>query len=496
MRNLESRKREEELRQIKKEQKQKAKKKAKKARNREYAIVSYFFVAIFVALIGYLVYFDALKSEEFINSPYNKRQDTFADRVIRGKLLSADGESLAYTETAEDGSETRVYPYDDLFAHVVGYTEKGKSGLESLANFQLLTSHEGYLGQMQKAFKGDKVIGDNVITTLDTSIQRAAYDALGDYNGAVVVMEPKTGKILAMVSKPDFNPNHLADNWDELVSDDSNSSLLNRATQGAYPPGSTFKIVTSLAYLREHGTLDGYSFDCQGSITVGEHTIHCYNDTVHGQEDFTTAFAKSCNSAFAQIGLDLGAGALKSASEDLLFNKKLPVDLTYRKSRFSLDSSAGKPLLMQTSIGQGNTLVSPMHMALITSAVANEGELMTPYLIERVENDNEDKVSETKPETYKRLMSVKEADTLKELMIDVVENGTAKKLNGQGYTAAGKTGSAEYDQGGERQTHSWFVGFSNVEDPDIVVSVIAEGAGTGSEAAVPIARAVFNEYYY
>ena len=309
-------------------------------------------------------------------------------------------------------------------------------------------------------------------------------------------MEPKTGKILAMVSKPDFDPNHLASNWDELVSDDSNSSLLNRATQGAYPPGSTFKIVTSLAYLREHGSLDGFSFDCEGSITVGEHTIHCYNDTVHGEEDFATAFAKSCNSAFAQIGLDLGAGALKSASEDLLFNKKLPIDITYRKSRFSLESSAGKPLLMQTSIGQGNTLVSPMHMAMITSAVANEGELMTPYLIDRVENDNQDKVSETEPDTYKRLLTVKEANALKELMIDVVENGTGKKLKGEGYTAAGKTGSAEYDQGGERQTHSWFVGFSNVEDPDIVVSVIAEGAGTGSEVAVPIAKAVFNEYYY
>lgn len=497
---MKSKKREEELRQIKKEQKLREKeqnkaKKKKRARNREYAIVSYCFVGIFVALIGYMVYFNVLKSDDFINSPYNTRQNNFADRVIRGSLLSEDGETLAYTDVDNQGNETRVYPYDDVFAHVIGYTVQGKSGLESLANFQLLTSHAGYLEQVFHEFKEEKNQGDNVVTTLSAKLQKAAYDALGDYDGAIVVMEPDTGKILAMVSKPDFNPNTIGKNWESLVTDKDNSSLLNRATQGAYPPGSTFKIVTALAYLRDKGTLNGFHFECEGSITEDDHTIHCYNDSVHGAEDLTLAFAKSCNSAFAEIGLDIKGPRLKETSESLLFNAKLPIDISYKKSQFSINDSKSKALLMQTSIGQGNTLVSPMHMAMITSAVANDGNLMKPYLIDRVENYNGDKVSSQKPSVYKRLLASDEASKIAGLMEMVVTEGTASKLSGESYTAAGKTGSAEYDKNGSRRTHSWFVGYSNVENPDIVVSVIAEGAGTGSEVAVPIAKKIFRAYY-
>lgn len=149
---------------------------------------------------------------------------------------------------------------------------------------------------------------------------------------------------------------------------------------------------------------------------------------------------------------------------------------------------------MQTSIGQGNTLVSPMHMALITSAIANGGVLMQPYLIDQVVNNTGDVVSTTEPEAYKRLMTNNEAAMLGKLMEGVVEHGTATALYGQGYTAAGKTGSAEYDEYGS--SHSWFVGYSNVEDPDMVVAIIVEGGGTGSEAAVPIASQLFNAYYY
>ena len=142
-------------------------------------------------------------------------------------------------------------------AHVVGYDANGKNGLESLANFQLMTSHDGYLSQAANELKSEKNLGDNVVSTLNASLQQTAYNALGDNRGAVVVMDPRTGAVLASVSKPDFNPNTVAQDWDYLVSDNSNSSLLNRATQGAYPPGSTFKIVTALAYLKAHGSIDG-----------------------------------------------------------------------------------------------------------------------------------------------------------------------------------------------------------------------------------------------
>lgn len=187
-------------------------------------------MAIFVSLIGYLVYFTAFRSEDFINSPYNTRQDSFADQVIRGQILSADGQVLARTDVDAEGNETRVYPYGNVFSHVVGYATQGKSGLETEANFELLTSHAFFLEQLRNQFQGQKNQGDNVITTLNATLQQTAYDALGDRRGAVVVMEPDTGKILAMVSKPDFDPNTIDADWDYLVNDSSDSQLLNRAT--------------------------------------------------------------------------------------------------------------------------------------------------------------------------------------------------------------------------------------------------------------------------
>ena len=451
-------------------------------------------MGIFLALIGYLVYFNVELRDEYANSPYNsKRQGTYQERVTKGKILASDGDILASTETDANGNEFRMYPYENVFAHVVGYSDKGTSGLEQVMNSQLLTSHANVAEQVQKEFQNQKNVGDNVCTTLNTKLQQTAYDALGDRKGAVVVMEPDTGKILAMVSKPDFNPNTIAQDWDTLVNDENNSSLLNRATNGAYPPGSTFKVVTALDYFRQKGSLEGYSYLCQGSITVDDHTIQCYNGEVHGQEDFYSAFAHSCNCAFADMGLNLGAGSLRSTAEDLLFNKALPLN-SYKTSRFTLEKNSANALVMQTSIGQGNTLVSPMHMALITSAIANDGVLMKPTMIDKIVNNSGDTVKETEKTEYKRLMTSNEAGILGKLMKNVVENGTASALNGRGYTVAGKTGSAEFDENGS--SHSWFIGYSNVDNPDIAIAVIVENGGTGSEAAVPIAGDVFDAYYF
>ena len=300
MRDIEEKER---RRELKKRQKRKVREISEKRRprNREYTLVSCFFVLIFVSMIGYLIYFNYAKSDDFINSPYNTRQDTFSDRVVRGKIVSADGQVLAQTNVYEDGTEERTYPYANMFAHVVGYDTNGKSGLESEANFQLLTSHEFFLNQMKNEFKNQKNTGDSVITTLNADLQSTAYNALGDRRGAVVAIEPSTGKVLVEMSRPDFDPNTISQNWDTLVNDSNDSSLLNRATNGAYPPGSTFKVVTALDYFRTKGSLEGFSYLCEGSITREDHTIRCYGGTVHGQEDFYSAFANSCNSAFAEI---------------------------------------------------------------------------------------------------------------------------------------------------------------------------------------------------
>jgi len=200
-------------------------------------------------MMGYIVYFNAVKSKEIINSPYNVRLDSMADRVVRGKILDNAGNILAETIVSEDGTETRNYPYGEIFAHVVGYDSLGKSGLESTENFDLLTSNAFFLERLVKEVREEKNIGDNVVTTLDSVLQKTAYNALGSYKGAVLVMEASTGKVLAMVSKPTFNPNSIEEDWEWLTTDE-NSTLLNRAMQGAYAPGSIFKVITTLEYMR------------------------------------------------------------------------------------------------------------------------------------------------------------------------------------------------------------------------------------------------------
>mgnify|MGYP000222957847 CR=1 FL=1 len=174
-------------------------------------------------------------------------------------------------------------------------------------------------------FKDEKNHGDTVVTTLDAGLQQAAYNALGENRGAIMVMEASTGKILAMVSGPSYDPNTIAQDWEALNADSTYSPLLNRVTQGAYAPGSTFKIVTALEYMREHPDYQNYSYNCEGSITYEDITIRCFDSTVHGLEDLRSSFANSCNSSFANIGLMLDRNSYRATAEELLFNKKAAI---------------------------------------------------------------------------------------------------------------------------------------------------------------------------
>ena len=343
---------------------------------------------LFIALMGYLVYFTAVRARRVVNSPYNQRQDAFAERVVRGDIVDRSGNVLATTDVAEDGTETRSYPYGSVFAHVVGYSDKdlGTTGLESVENFELLTSNAFFMEKLQNEFSGSKNIGDTVVTTLDADLQQAAYNALGDNKGAVVVMEADTGKILSMVSKPDYDPNYIVSDWSTLNTDEENSPLLNRATQGSYAPGSTFKIVTTLAFMRQNADYANYTYDCIGEITTGDTTIHCFGGTAHGYEDLRSSIANSCNSSFAHIGTLLDISGYRDTAEALLFNKELPSVLGYTKSSFALTEDSSEAEVMMTAMGQGKTTVSPYHMALITQAIANDGVLMEPYLVDSVTN--------------------------------------------------------------------------------------------------------------
>ena len=472
---------------------------SKKQRNKVYGRVAYLFAAMFLALVGYMVYFQTELADEMRANPNNSKMEEQKQYVVRGSIYSSDGEILAGTNVDEEGNEERVYPYGSIFSHVVGYTTNGKAGIEAIYNTDLMTSNVSIVDQMDPS---QKVRGDSVILTLDSRIQMAAERALGAYRGAAVVIEASTGRILAMVSKPDFDPNEMAERWEYLIAEDAGSPLLNRATQGLYPPGSTFKILTTLAYIRQHETdYQNYSYNCEGYISNGDVTVQCYDGEAHGYEDLMGSFQQSCNSSFANIGLGLDLNKFASLCKEFLFNGSLPTSMPYSESRFSLNADSSYGDIMTTSIGQGDTLVSPFHMALITCAVANDGILMYPYVVQQVENVQGVSVSKTEPMQYKRLMSAQEAQILKSYMRSVVEGGTGSYLWNDAYSVAGKTGSAEYEVDGNTgeeknvSTHSWFVGFSNVENPDIVVSVIAEDGGTGSAAAVPIAKAIFDEYY-
>ena len=471
-------------------------KKKKNTKNREFAVVTYSFLGLFLCLMGYFVYFEQVESEQFINNPYNKRQELFTRSVVRGSIYSADGVTLAETVTDAEGNETRKYPAGRIFAHVVGYSTHGTSGIEAMANFNLLRSNILYMEKAVSEIKGEKNPGDSVTTTLNYDLQLQAYDALGSYDGAVVVMEPETGRILAMVSKPDFDPNTIADDWDTFVSDDSDSSvLLNRATQGLYPPGSTFKIFTTLEYIHENADYADYHFDCSGEYTVGTKTIHGHNNKRHGSEDLKTSFANSCNSSYASLGLTLDLEQFDDLCDQMLFNTALPTDFESSKSSFVLEPGDSDSAVMETSIGQGKTLVTPFHMALIASAIANDGVLMKPYVIDRITDAEDEVVEQYEPAEYKTLLSESDASVLQEYMRYVVEEGTATKLKSDSYEAAGKTGSAEFSSSSDA-THSWFVGYAhNGEEPDIAVAVIVENSGVGSEYAVPIAKQIFDAYY-
>lgn len=465
------------------------------AQNREILVVMYLFLALFLGMTAYFVFFQVFKSEEFINSPYNSLQDLFAEQVVRGDITSADGHVLATTKTDGEGNETREYPYGRMFAHAVGYAVNGKAGIENQENFELLRSHEFFLKQLADDLQGAKSQGDTVVTTLDYGIQERAYEALGGCDGAVIAMEPKTGKILAMVSMPDYDPNRVAENWENITADGS-TVLYNRATQGKYAPGSIFKIFTTLEYYREHPKgYKKYNFDCLGEITEDGQTIHCASNKKHGKEDLKSSFANSCNSSYAKLSLSLDADRFSELCGEMLFNQDLPIAFESGRSSFHLSDTDTSALVMETGIGQGKTMVSPLHMLLVASAIANDGVLMRPYLTERTQNASGIEVSANEPTEYGELMSGKEAALLQEYMRSVVTDGTGSKLAGQSYTAYGKTGTAQVSDSSDR-TNAWFIGYAAKEGyEDLAIAVVVEGSGAGSTHAVPIAKRVFDLYF-
>ncbi len=458
-------------------------------------LVTWAFVLLFLGMAGYITHYSITHKQELINNSYNGRQQILLAQNRRGSIFSAGGEVLARTVEGEDGKEVREYPYQNLFSHVVGYATNGRMGVESQANYYLINSGAPLSEKAALDLNGEKYPGDDVYTTLDVHLQQVASTALGIYQGAVIVTEPSTGRVLAMLSKPDFDPAQIAAIWDELVEDKESSILLNRVTQGLYPPGSTFKIITALEYIRENpDSYQNYSYNCTGSLAKGEDRIQCYHGSVHGQVNLTRSFAKSCNTSFANIGFLLDRGAFEKTLSSLLFNEKPPVAFNANISRVDISPQTTDSDMMQVSIGQGTTSITPLQLNMITCAIANGGVLMEPYVIDHVQNSAGSKVKTFSPTSYGKIMEPEEAQILVGLMEDVVEEGTASRLKGLSYTAAGKTGSAEFGTV-KGDSHAWFTGFAPVEDPEICVTIIIEGAGAGGDYAVPIAKRIFDAYF-
>ena len=462
--------------------------------NREFAVVTYLFLFLFAAMVIYFVWFLTFRAESILSNSYNTRLSVYAEQVVRGSILAEDGTVLAYTSVDEDGNETRVYPYGSQFAHVVGYTSNGSAGIESLAAYYLLRSNESTATQILNDLSGNKDNGDSVVTTLNVDVQTAAAQALGSYYGAVVVLDPQTGAILAMVSSPGYDPNTIEEDYDTYADSDSTSSILvNRATQGLYAPGSTFKIFAALEYLEEHNYVDSFSFTCTGSYDGGSQTISCAGGTSHGELNLTTAFAASCNGAFSDIGLSMDLEDYIELVNSCLFGSDLPCDFSYNESSFSLTADAGSSTIMQTVIGQGETLMTPYHMALLAAAIANDGVLMTPYVMDHTENADGDTVLtfETGVE-YGTLFTETQACALQELMTAVVSYGTGSTLSGKHYSVAGKTGTAQYGDGSS--AHGWFMGYASDGDDTIAIAVLVEDAGSGT-VAVSVTQAVLDAYF-
>ncbi len=469
----------------------------KKSININQSIVAtiYSFGAVFIMMSVFLSYFVQYKAPVIINNPYNSRQDIFAEYVKRGKIYSRDYKVLAMT-LAENNNEIRKYPYNNLFSHVVGINDFGKTGIESYYNFELLSSNTGYLERFYNELNGKKSEGNNVITTFDIGLQQLASDVLGEHKGSIIITNPLNGEILAMLSKPDFNPNTINETYEDIISDKNDTSMLNRSTQGLYTPGSVFKIFTLAEFINQNNNYNDYSYNCTSVIQNENYKISCHNHATHGKVDLIKSIAFSCNTSFVNLGLSLDLERFRKNNYSLLFNKNLELDFTVEKSQFLLDSNSTEFEIAQTVIGQGKTLVTPMHMAMITNALANKGKLMKPHYISSIESYLGDTIKNYKPIEYDILFNLEDAEFINKALRQAVVSGTARVLNSELYTAYGKTGTAQTDE--SLRTNSWFTGYSNLKDDinnTIAITIVIEDLQNDNIKAVNLAKQIFDKYF-
>ncbi|HOM02163.1 MAG TPA: penicillin-binding transpeptidase domain-containing protein [Acetivibrio sp.] len=451
---------------------------------------------LFFVIVGYLTYIQLFRSRDLMANAYNRRQYKIEENTARGNIYDRNGVLLAYSESNGEDQE-RVYPYGALYSQVIGYSSKvyGKSQIEAAYNKELLGIDD--LSQVFGMVSGANLParkGNNLYLTIDHKLQALGGELLGARKGAVVAMDPKTGEILALVSSPNFDPSakKLEQNWQSMI-ESPDAPFLCRAAQGLYAPGSTFKILVTAAAI-ENG-MENKEFDDNGSIVVEEREIRNSESKAYGKIDLKKALAVSSNVVYAQIGTELGMSKFTDITNRAGFGKEIPFDIPMSKSRFPYEKM-NKTDLAEAAIGQGKILVTPLHMAMITSAIANEGIMMEPVLVKSITTSEGKASKELKTSKLGRIMDADVAAKIKVMMQEVVTSGTGYNAAIKGINVAGKTGTAENEQSVKKKAkaHSWFVGFAPAEDPKIAVAVIVEYGGSGSDVAAPIARKIMNEY--
>lgn len=434
-------------------------------------------------LIAYMSYFQVFKAESIKMNSYNKRLWINEENILRGAIMDRKGTILAYSEKQDDQMR-RFYKYGSLYSHIIGYSyrEYGKSGLELTYNNQLLNINENSPIDELINIVAPNTIGNNLTLTIDHGTQEKARSLLNGKKGAIVAMNPSSGEIYAMVSLPDFNVTTLRDDWG-TISEDNNSPLLNRATQGLYEPGSSFKVITSATILNSPDISKDY--DCTGTTTIDGYTFRDYQDGGHGALTLSEALIKSCNTYFTTKSIQLGNDELRKTAEAFMFNKLIPFDLPVKTSSYP-NGNQGDTALAASAIGQGKVLTTPLNMAMVASSIANNGEMVRPILVKEISSTNGKVIKTNRSETLSQALDSLKANVIKEMMIGVVREGTGKNASIKNVQVAGKTGTAENSSG---KSHAWFIGFAPASDPKIAISVILEEEGsTGGTSAAPIAR--------
>ena len=460
---------------------------------------------IVMVLLLTLTYVQFFAADALQANPWNNRTLYEQFGQDRGSIL-VDGQEIAKSVPSSDDFEhQRVYTDSPMYSNLTGYFSLvyGATGLESAMGDELSgASDDQFYDRVVSLFSGDQPKGASVELTLDSELQKVAYNALEGHNGSIVAVDPKTGEIKAMVSRKSYDANAMSShNTDEVVAaaDQLNADpaqpLVNRAIGGdLYAPGSTFKLIDTVAALESGKYTTDTTIPNPSELPLPDTTVTLPNYRQGGcaarsQVDLQFALEQSCNTPFAQIAMELGQDEIRKTAENFGYGQELSIPLEVTPSVFPEEMNQAQ--LALSSIGQYDVRTTPLQVAMTSAAIANDGVMMKPSLVKNVRSSDLSVIDEFKAEQLRRSTDAETAQTVTELMTSVVDNGIASGAAVPGVKVAGKTGTAETGEDGLND--SWFTGFAPADDPQLAVAVVVEDVDvtTGSTVTSPSARQLF-----